>query len=357
MTYKDIPMQDVADAQVSVEVMCRRRCQGYSPIGGEENKMKKWLIFGIAALQFAGTAIAQDYPTHEVKIIVPYAPGGGTDAITRVLATRLSKQLGKSVIIDNRGGAGSTIGMATAAASAPDGYTVVVNGDTVAILDYILANVKFDVRKDFAPVAFYASAPIVLAAHPSFPANNIKELIELAKKKPGEVSYATPGVGTPQDLAGKLFAHKAGIKFTEVPYRGAGPALADVLAGHAQIGAFTVTSVLQYIPTGKLKVLAVVGDHRTSLVPELPSTGELGLPGVDISTRYLMFAPAGTPPAIVNRLHGAIAAVLKDPETIDAFRKQGFEPFLKSPAETAAIIRADHERWGPILKAANVVPQ
>jgi tripartite-type tricarboxylate transporter receptor subunit TctC len=319
--------------------------------------MKTLLLLWIAALQFTGAAIAQDYPAREVKIIVPFAPGGGTDGIARVLGNKLNKQLGKPFIIENRGGAGSAIGMAAAAISAPDGYTVVVNGDNVAIMDYVLANLKFDVRKDFAPIAFFAAAPIILAAHPSFPANNMKELIDLAKKKPGEITFATPGLGTPQDLAGKLIMHKAGVKFNEITYRGGGPALSDVLAGHAQIGAFTASTIMQYIPAGRLKVLAVVGDHRTKLAPNLPSMGEAGLPGVDVSARYLMLAPAGTPPAIVTQLYSAIATVLKDPETIDAFQKQGYETYIKSPAETAAVVRADHERWGPILKAANVVPQ
>lgn len=319
--------------------------------------MKKWLSLGIAALVFSAAAFAQDYPKREVRIIVPFATGGGTDGIARVLATKLAEQLGKPVIVENRGGAGSAIGMAAAAASPPDGYTVVVNGDNAAILDYLLANLKFDVRKDFAPVAFFASAPIILAAHPSFPPNNMKELIELAKKNPGKLALATPGIGTPQDLAGKLIMHKAGIKFNEISYRGGGPALLDVLAGHAQFGAFTAATIMQHIASGKLKVLAVVGDHRSKLVPDLPSMAEAGLPGVDVAARYLMLAPAGTPDAIVARIHGAIVSLLKDPDTIAIYKKQGYEPYVKSPAETAESIRADHARWGPILRAANVVPQ
>ena len=183
------------------------------------------------------------------------------------------------MIIDNKGGAGTTIGMAAAAAAAPTGYTLVVNGDTAAIFEYIFANLKFDTMKDFVPVAYFASAPIVLAAHPSFAPGNVRELIELAKKEPGKINYATPGVGTPHDLAGLLFMQKAGVKFNEVAYRGNGPALADLLAGHVQIGMFTLTNVLPYVQSGKLKALAVVGDRRTPLAPDFPSMAQSGLPG------------------------------------------------------------------------------
>jgi putative tricarboxylic transport membrane protein len=319
--------------------------------------MNKWLVSLVIVMCCAGGALAQQFPTREVKVVVPFAPGGGTDAISRVLANSLQRQLGKPVIVENKGGAGSTIGMAAAATARPDGHTVVVNGDNVAILDLLFANLQFDVRKDFVPVAFFAEAPIILAAHPSFPANNMKEMLELARKNPGSINFATPGVGTPQDLAGKLIAYKAGIKLNEIQYKGGGPALADVVAGHAQVGAFTASTVLQYVAAGKLKVLGVLGDRRTPLAPDLPTLAESGMPGVDVSARYVLLAPAGTPPAVVDRIYGAITAALKEPETLEAFRKQGYQPMSSNPKETAALLRADHERWEPILKAANVVPQ
>lgn len=319
--------------------------------------MRTWLVSLAALVALAGTAFAQGYPTREVKIVVPFAPGGGTDGISRVLADKLSKQLGKPVIVENRGGAGSTIGMAAVAAAAPDGHTLVVNGDSAAILEFLFANLSFDLYRDFAPVAVFAAAPLILAAHPSFPANNMKEMIELAKKKPGDITYATPGVGTPQDLAGKLLAQKAQITVNEVTYRGGGPALMDVVAGHAQIGVFTATTVLPHIPTGRLKVLGVVGDHRTALAPELPSMAEAGLPGVDAHARYVMLAPAATPRVVIDRLYAAFAAVMKDPDTVAAFHRQGYEALISTPDETAAMLRAERDRWGPVLKAANVVPQ
>jgi tripartite-type tricarboxylate transporter receptor subunit TctC len=319
--------------------------------------MKRVFATLLASLCLSAPVAAQEYPAREVRLVVPFAPGGGTDGIARVLADRLQRQLGKPVIVENKAGAGSVIGMQAVATAAPDGYTVVVNGDNVAILDLLFANLKFDVRKDFIPVAFFAYAPIVIAAHPSFGPKNVKEMVDLARKSPGSINLATPGVGTPQDLAGKLIAHRANVTFNEIQYKGGGPALNDVVAGHAQVGAFTASTILQHISTGRLRALGVLGDKRTSLAPDVPTTAESGLPGVDISARYVLLAPAGTPPRVVARIHAAIAEAVKDPETIAAFRKQGYEPMLSGPEETAALLKADHDRWGPILKAANVVPQ
>jgi len=306
-----------------------------------------------------GTTIhaADTYPSREVRVIVPLSAGGGTDTITRQLTERMVKRLGKPLIIENKGGAGTTIGMAAAATAAPDGHTVVVNGDTVAIFEYIFAKPKFDTFKDFVPVAYFASAPIVLAAHPGFAPNNVRELIALAKKTPGQIAYATPGVGTPHDLAGLLLMQKAGIKFNDVAYKGNGPALNDLLGGQVQIGMFTIFNVLQYVQTGKLKILAVVGDKRTTLAPDLPSMAESGLPGVDVSSRYVMLAPKGTPAAALAKLHATIQEVVRDPEAGQAFRHLGYEPMQVSQQESAAMLKAEHDRWGPILKAANVQPQ
>lgn len=300
---------------------------------------------------------AQDFPAREVKIVVPLAPGGGTDTITRQITEKLGRQLGKPVVIENKGGAGTTIGMAAAAQAQPDGQTLVVNGDTVAIFEFIFANLKFDVFRDLVPVAYFASAPIVLAANPAFPANNMKELVALAKKSPGTVAYATPGVGTPHDLAGLLLTQKTGIRFNEVTYKGNGQALTDLMAGHVSIGMFTISNVLPYVQTGKLKVLAVVGDKRTSIAPDIPSMGESGVPGVDVSSRYVILAPAATPKAALVRLNGAIRDVVKTPDTAQVFRGLGYEPMLANLDESAQLLRAERDRWKPILAAANIKPQ
>lgn len=317
----------------------------------------KRLILVCLATACAGQALAQDFPTREVKIVVPLAPGGGTDTITRQITERMGRQLGKPVIIENRGGAGTTIGMAAASAAPADGQTLVVNGDTAAIFEFIFANLKFDVFKDFVPVAYFASAPIVLAAHPAFPANNMHELIALAKKSPGKVDYATPGVGTPHDLAGLLLMQKAGVKFNEIGYRGNGPALTDLMAGHVSIGMFTISNVLPHIQSGRLKVLGVVGDQRTPVAPDFPSMAESGLPGVNVSARYILLAPAGTPRAALARLNEVVRDVARAPETAQNFLSMGYVPMVTDLDETAAMFKAERERWRPVLSAAQIKPQ
>lgn len=319
--------------------------------------MRRCLAVFAALMQIAGAAVADDFPKREIKVVVPLAPGGGTDTITRALTDRLKARIGQPIIIDNKGGAGTRIGMQAAATSAADGHTVVVNGDTVAIFEFIFANLKFDVHKDFVTVAYFASAPIVLAAHPTFQAGSVKELIEMARRNPGQVAYATPGVGTPHDLAGLLMMQKAGIKLNQVTYRGNGPALADLLAGHVQIGMFTISNVLPYLESGKLKILAVVGDQRTRIAPDIPSMAESGLAGVDVSARYVMLAPKGTPAAAIVKLHAKIVETVKEPDTVQTFNRLGYEPMSVSQAEAASMLKAERERWQPILKAANVKPE
>jgi len=311
----------------------------------------------LVAAACALPAVAQEFPTREVKIVVPLAPGGGTDTITRQITERMGRQLGKPVIIENKGGAGTTIGMAAVAVSPPDGQTLVVNGDTAAIFEFIFANLQFDVFKDFVPVAYFASAPIVLAAHPSLPANNIRELIALAKASPGRLPYATPGVGTPHDLAGLLLMQKAGVKLNEIAYRGNGPALNDLLAGHVSIGMFTISNVLPHIQSGRLKALAVVGDKRTPVAPDFPSMAESGLPDVNVSARYVILAPSGTPQAALDKLNNVVRDIAGAPETAKIFLKMGYEPMVTNLDQAAALFKAERERWRPVLSAAEIKPQ
>lgn len=317
---------------------------------------RRLTALGLAACATFG-AQAQEFPTREVRVIVPLAPGGGTDTITRQITEPMGKRLGKPVVVENRGGAGTVIGMDAAAVAIPDGQTLVVNGDTVAIFEYIFANLRFDVFKDFVPVSYFASAPIVLAAHPDFPANNVTELIALAKASPGTVPYATPGVGTPHDLAGLLLMQRAGVDFNAITYKGNGQALVDLMAGHVSLGMFTISNVLPHIESGRLKVLAVVGDKRTPVAPDFPSMAESGLPGVDVSARYVVLAPAGTPRPALERLNTTIREIAQAPETAKHFLTMGYEPMVTDLDEAAALLRAERERWGPVLQAAQIKPQ
>jgi tripartite-type tricarboxylate transporter receptor subunit TctC len=303
------------------------------------------------------TALAQSYPTKTVKIIVPFAVGGGTDILTRVFAERLRAHLGQPVIVENHGGAGSLVGTELVAKAPPDGYTLLVNSDLLPVFPLLYEKVNFDVNKDFMPISFYASAPIVLVAHPSFQAKNVMELIAVAKKDPGAVSISTSGVGTPQDLAGMLFRRKANIKLNQIPYKGNGPALTDTLAGHVQLGIFTLSSVEQYARDGKLKILSIFANQRNPRIPDVPSMAEAGLQGVDVSSNYTLYGPAGMPMAVVSRLQDELAQVAKDPAYRSGIMRAGYEPRFTTAEETGRMLQNERERWAPILKAAGKIAQ
>lgn len=312
-------------------------------------------LLPLAAPQPAGAA--DDFPARDLRVVVPMIPGGGTDTITRQLTEPLARQLGKPVVVENRGGAGTRIGMNAVANAPADGYMTVVNGDTVAIFHSIFEELKFDVFKDFVPVAYFASAPIVLAAHAGFPANNVSELVEMAKAAPGTVAYATPGVGTPHDLAGLLMMQRAGIDLNEINYTGNGQALIDLMAGHVSIGMYTISNVLPHIESGALKALAVVSDQRSPVAPDIPSMAESGLPGVNVAARYVLLAPAGTPQARLEKLNEAVRAVTASPDVQQNFLSRGYETMGTDLNESAAMLLAERDRWKPILDAAGIKPQ
>jgi tripartite-type tricarboxylate transporter receptor subunit TctC len=300
---------------------------------------------------------ADAYPTRPVKLIIPFSVGGGTDTVSRVLANHLKNRLGQAVVVENKGGAGSAIGTEQAVRSEPDGYTLLVNADTVGIFPLIYAQLKFDVRTDLTPISFFAAAPIVLVAHPSVPAKDVAELVALARSKPGNVTLATSGLGTPHDLAAMLFSRAAQVQLNEIAYKGNGPALADVIAGHVQIGMFTLASVEAHAKAGRLRLLAVTSNKRTPLAPEVPSMAEAGVPGVEMSVRYLLIAPAKTPPAIVARLETEAAELARTPTFRDELSKMGFETLSTTAKETALVLQRERERWAPIFDTAKIAPK
>ncbi|NQW70077.1 MAG: tripartite tricarboxylate transporter substrate binding protein, partial [Betaproteobacteria bacterium] len=270
------------------------------------------------------------------------------------MSPHLKNILNQPIVIDNKGGVGSTIGTESVAKSEPDGYTLLLNTDVIAIMPSLFKKLNFDPQKDFAPISFITSAPIVLAANPEFPVNSVKELIALAKKNPGQVSLATPGAGSPQDLASILFAHKAQIKFNSIPYKGNGPALVDILAGHVNIGMFTLSTVKEYAKTGKLKILAVISSKRTPLAPEIVSLTEAGLPDVEVSSRYLILAPAKTPKDIVLKLEKDFAKLVENKNYQSELLNLGFEAISTSSAETTEILNKENSKWTPILKNLDI---
>jgi tripartite-type tricarboxylate transporter receptor subunit TctC len=311
------------------------------------------MLAGAALLPLAANA-ADPWPTRPIKLIVPFPPGGGADSLARPLADRLRAKLGQSVVLENKTGAGSNIGTDFVAKAAPDGYTFLINTDAIAIYPQLYSNLRYDTFKDLAPVAFVASSPLLLAVHPSVPGRNLKEFIEAAKKDSSKLNFANPGQGSPHHLAFELLARTAGITLGQATYRGGGPALNDVVAGHAQVGMFTFGAVRQFVQAGQLKPLALLTEKRTDLAPELPTAVESGWPTVHVALRFVVMAPAGTPKEIIARMHGAIAETVQEPEFRQLLRQQGYEPFVTNPAETATLLRSEATRWAPILKAANI---
>jgi tripartite-type tricarboxylate transporter receptor subunit TctC len=301
----------------------------------------------------AGTAFAQPYPNRPIKVIVPFPPGGGADTLMRPLTERLRQRLGQPVILENRSGAASNIGTEAVARAAPDGYTILINTDGIAIYPHLYASLPYDPFRDLVPVTYVADTPLVLAGNPALGAGNLKELIELARKEPERINFANPGLGTPHHLAFELFARAANLKLTHINYKGGGPALQDVLAGHVQLGMFTLGAVLPHIQAGKLRPYAVMTARRTQFAPEIPAISEV-LPGVSAGLRFVVMAPKGTPREITGVLQSAFAEVLKEPEVRETLKRAGFEAFSSTPEETGTMLRQDYERWGPVLKAANI---
>jgi tripartite-type tricarboxylate transporter receptor subunit TctC len=308
--------------------------------------------FGLA---FAATAVAQDYPTRPVKIIVPFAPGGVTDNSARVIADALGKRLGQPVIVENRPGASGNIGSTQVAQSPPDGYTLVLGFDgTMVINPHVFAKMPFDTLKDFAPVTKLGDAALLLVAHPSVPAKNMKEFLALAKAKPQPWPYGTSGTGGTPHLAGELLKLRTGIDFVHVPYKGGGQAITDVLGGQIPLVFTAIATAQQHVKAGKLTPLGVPSPNRSAALPDVPTFIESGLPGFEAVSWVGIFAPAGTPRPVIDKLQREIAAVLKTDAVKERYAALGIEPVGNTPEEFTAQVRADLARWQDVVKAANI---
>lgn len=300
-------------------------------------------------------ASAQSFPSRTVTIIVAYPPGGATDVVGRLIAEGLRERLGQPVVVDNRPAGGATLGMAQAARAAPDGYTLVIgNGHTLALNPHIHANPGYVATRDFTPISLVCTTQNMVVVHPSVPARNVAELIAYAKQRPGELNYASTGAGSPGHLAAELFKSMAGIDMVHVPYRGAAPILSDMLAGRVQVYFAVPTSVTGAISEGRLRALAVTSAQRSALFPELPTVEEAGLPGFVVESWYGLLGPANLPAEIVARLHADTLAMLREPELRRRLAAGGLEPATSTPAEFAALIRTELDRWGPVVRAAGV---
>ena len=313
-----------------------------------------------AALSLAATlaistphaaAAADAYPAKPIRFVVAFPPGGGTDIIARSIAQKLAERLAQQVVVDNRPGAGGNIGTDIVAKSAPDGYTLLMgSAGPLAINASLFDKMPFDPIRDLAPVTLAASTPNVLVVHPSLKAATVNELIALAKARPGEINFASSGHGTPAHLAGELFNSMAGVKLVHVPYKGAAPALADLLGGQVQLMFSTMPPALPHVKDGKLRALAVTSSKRSRAMPELPTVDEVALPGFEANTWHGVVVPAGTPAAIVARLNREIVAILHLPEVVERLSGQGAEALGSTPEEFAAYIRSESVKWAKVVR-------
>jgi tripartite-type tricarboxylate transporter receptor subunit TctC len=308
----------------------------------------------LSLLTIAGTASAQTYPDRPITLVVPYPAGGGNDVLGRLVGERMSKALGGTIIVENRGGAGGTIATRQVAKSAPDGYTMLIATSSLAINPSLYPNVGYDPIKDFAPIGLLASGANVVLVHPSVPANSIQQLIALAKKNPGKLNFASTGSGSSVHLAAELFASMAGININHVPYRGSGPALNDLLGGHVTMMFATLPSAIGIVKGGKVRALAVSSAKRSEVFPELPTIAEAGLTGYAAELHYGLVAPAGMPRPIVDRLNAALRSALEDPTLRERLAREGAVPLPSTPEEYAADIAAEERMWGKIVRDAGV---
>ena len=302
-------------------------------------------------------AFAQ-YPNRTIKIVVPYPAGGGSDTISRPLAQKLTAELGQSVIVDNKGGAGGSIAMEYVAKSAPDGYTLILGltpqlAANVSLFDKI----PYDIQRDFTPVTLLADGPYLLVVNPNVPVKNVSELIALAKAKPMELNYATSGNGSGAHLAAELLMNLTQIKMVHAPYKGGAQALSDVLAGHVQVLFTPPVSATQHIQSGKLRALAVTGSHRSAGLPNIPTLSEAGVPGYNSGVWYGVMAPAGTPKEVITKLNQAFIKVLKQPDFTALLVSSGIDPIGSSPEELTQFINKETLKWSKIIKAADIKVQ
>ncbi|HSH88924.1 MAG TPA: tripartite tricarboxylate transporter substrate binding protein [Ramlibacter sp.] len=318
-------------------------------------------IAAVAATCAIPTAQAQDFPSKQIRIISPYGPGGGNDTISRLLATKLGAAFNQRVIVENKPGGNTIIGNELVAKAPPDGHTLILNGNGFVTNPSFYAKIPFDTVKDFAPVAFIASTQLVLVATPSLPANNVREVIALAKAKPATINFGNSGQGGPEHLAGVMFAQMSGTDIGSIPYKGAAPAITDLIGGQVQLMITALAAVQPHIQSGQLKLIAMANNARSPRFPNVPTVAESGLPGFDTSLWYGMMAPAGTPEPIVRRLNQEINKILREKEVQDIFASRGLTPgneaVVGTPELFAAFIKSEIATVSRIARAAGIKPE
>jgi tripartite-type tricarboxylate transporter receptor subunit TctC len=316
-------------------------------------------------VQLAGAAVAvllattlnapaQDYPAKPIRIVVPVPPGGANDTLTRIVAPKLSEALRQPVIVDNRAGANTTLGTASVAKAAPDGYTLLSAPSAHTVNSVLYSSLPYDPLKDFTPVSGMAAAPLLLAVHPSLPVRSVKELVALAKAKPDALNYASPGNGTSGHLAGELFKSVAGVRMVHIAYKGAGPATIDLVGGHVLVMFPTFQAAMSYVTAGKLRALAQTSAKRSSLAPDIPTMAQAGLPGVEIHSWFAVLGPAGLPKDVVAKLDAELKQILQTRDVSERLRALAYDGFYMPPDALASFMKTDLEKWTKVIRQAGI---
>lgn len=315
-----------------------------------------WTLAGLAVLAvISSTAFSQTYPVRPIRMIVPFPAGGGSDTMGRVVGQKLGAPLGQQIVVENRPGAGGSIGAEMVAKAAPDGYTLLL-GSTSEIAQYPNVNprIAYNPQRDFAPISLVGNVPLVLVAHPSLPAKTVKELVALAKSRPGEINFSSAGNGSTTHLAVELLVLTTGIRMAHVPYKGSAPAVTDLVAGNVQIGIPTMPAALPFVKAGRLNALAVSTAKRSPAMPHVPSMQEAGVDRYDTALWTGILAPSGTPNAILLRLHNEIAKLIRLPDVEEALAKQGAEPASSTPEQFSTYIKSEFAKWAKVVKESGV---
>lgn len=320
------------------------------------SRLCRSLVFGALALGFSSFTQAA-YPDKPIKLIIPYPPGGATDVIGRIVAKNLGDVLGQQVVVDNRAGAGGNIGAEVVAKATPDGYTLlmgaVTSHSTMATLEK--GKLRYDTLKDFAPIMIVGSVPLVVVVNPNLPVRTLKGLVDYAKANPDKLNYASSGPGSPQRMAAEIFRREAGVNITHVPYKGSGPAMTDLVAGQVNMMVETASAALPFINAGQLRPLAVTTAKRISMLPNVPTAAESGMPALEVSSTFGVLAPTGTPAFIIDQLNAALAKLLVNPEVKEAFLKQGvYAASPTKPRQAAELLAAEVKRWEKVIKDADI---
>ena len=318
------------------------------------NAVTRNLTAGLLIALAGVVAAQQDYPSRPIRIVVPYPPGGSNDYLARLFGPKLTESLGRPVLIDNRGGGNTIIGNDVVAKSAPDGYTLLLAGSTTVAIPHLYRSIPYDTINDFTPIAGIARSEFILVVHPSLPVNTVRDLAALARKRPGELNYATSSTGGPTHLGAVQFEMLAGVKMQQVPYKGGGPAMVDLVGGQVQLGFANAASAMAYVKAGRLRAIAVTGEKRLYALPQVPTFSEAGLPGLVLRNWYAITAPAGTSKLIIDRLSATILKISVMPDIKAALVKQGLDSFPATSEQLDAVRREDMAKVGKVIRAANI---